>query len=246
MASKHSLLPIKGTYNGINYYIQDGEQRQRKAGGGFTSESIKNNPNMQGVRNSNKELALCSSFNRSFKEALAPMLHDLKDGTRHRRLMKLFMQLKTLDEAPVGERTVGAGLCCDMGRKILREFEFTLGMKSRDVLGPVLNLDKETGTLYAIAFDLKRLKFPKGTTHVGFEYAVLAYNLKDNIFHFTPSTENVMFEAGEEARELVFEPAGKPEQGCEVFGAVKIQYYQKLPDRLYKSQARGGAGILVV
>ncbi len=246
MASDNGFPPIIGTYNGINYYIQDGKQRQRKAGGGFTAESIKNNPKMQGVRDSNKELALCSAFNKDFKEALFPFFNDLGDGTLHRRLMKLFMQIKTLDEAPEGQRAVGKGLCCDMGRKLLREFKFTKGPGIRDILGPVANLDTKSGVLKAVAFEPKRLKFPKGTTHFFMQYGVLEYDLKGNAFRFILNEETLIVEQGDEAQELVLEVPEKPKKGSAVFGVVKVQFYQKLPDRFYKSFSKDSVGIGVV
>ncbi len=242
MASKDNFPPIIGTYNGINYYIQDGKQRQRKAGGGFTSESIKKNPKMQGIRDGNKELALCSTFNRDFKEALFPFINDLGDGTLHSRLMKLFMQIKTLDESPMGKRTVGNGLCCDMGRKLLREFKFTNGPQARDILGPMADLNTETGILKAVAFDPERLRFPKGSTHFFIQYAVLEYDLKANTFRFL-SGDQVVFAAEDEAGELVLNATESPVPNREVFGIVKVQFYQKLSDRFYKSFAKGAVGI---
>ncbi len=245
MASDNRFPPIIGTYNGINYYMRNGKQCQRKAGGGFTSESIKNNPKMQGVRDSNQELALCSKFNKNFKEALFPFINDLGDGTLHSRLMKLFMQIKMLDESPVGKRTVGNGLCCDMGRKLLREFKFTKGPGTRDILGPIADLDIKTGILKAVAFDPKRLKFPKGTTHFLLQYGVLEYNLRANDFRFFVGDE-VMVAADDVARELTLTCAQSPVVGRKVFGVVKVQFYQKLPDRFYKSFAKGAVGIGVV
>lgn len=246
MASDDNFPPIKGTYNGINYYIQNGKQRQRKAGGGFTSESIKNNPKMQGVRDSNRELTLCSVFNKHFKEALFPFINDLEDGTLHSRLMKLFMQIKTLDESPLGKRTVGNGLCCDMGRKLLREFKFTKGPDARDILGPIADLNTETGILKAVAFDPKRLKFPKGSTHFFMQYGVLEYNLRENAFRFILNEGTLVVAKDDEAQELILEVPEKSKKGCTVFGVVKVQFYQKLPDRFYKSFAKGAVGIGVI
>lgn len=246
MASDSNFPPIIGTYNGINYYIQDGKQRQRKAGGGFTTESIKNNPKMQGIRESNKELALCSKFNKDFKEALFPFIDGLGDGTLHRRLMKLFMKLKTLDEATEGKRTVGKGLCCDTGRTLLCDFKFTNGPTVRDILGPIASLNKETGVLTAIAFDPKRLKFPKGSTHFSIEYGALEYSLKWNAFRFILNAGNLMVEKGDDAGELVFEIPEKPSIGAMVFGIVKVQFYQQSSNKFYKSFAKGGVGIGIV
>lgn len=246
MASKDGFPPIIGTYNGINYYIQDGKQRQRKAGGGFTTESIKNNPNMQGIRKGNEEWALCSKFNRNFKEALFPFFNELNDGTLHSRLMKLFMQIRTLDDAPEGQRTVGNGLCSDVGKKLLREFKYTAGPDARGILGSVLDFDAKTGRLKAVAFDPERLRFPKGNTHFSINYGVLEYDLKRNSFWFILNERTLMVEEGDEARELVLEIPEKPKKGSMVFGVVKVQFYQMLPDKFYKSHAKRGVGIGVV
>lgn len=246
MASRNNFLPIIGTYNGINYYIQDGKQRQRKAGGGFTTESIKNNPKMQGIRENNQELALCSKFNKDFKEAMFPFINELGDGTLHRRLMKLFMQIKKLDEAPTGKRTVGNGLCCDMGHKLLCDFKFTQGPTVHDILGPVVDFNKETGVLNAVAFDPKRLKFPKGSSHFSIQYGVLEYDLKTNAFRFILNDGNLMFQEGDEAQELVFEVPERPSAGVAVFGVVKVQFYVGMTDRFCKSFAKGAVGIGIV
>lgn len=243
MASKNNFPPIIGTYNGINYYIQDGKQRQRKAGGGFTSESIKNNPKMQGIRNSNQELALCSSFNRNFKEAMFPFFKGLNDGTLHQRLMKLFMQIKTLDESDEGKRTVGKGLNCDMGRKLLREFKFTPGPKTLDILGPCVDFDAKTGVVKAASFDPDRLKFPNGATHFFLNYGVLECDSKRNVFRFILNEGDLVVAKGDEARELVLEVPDRPKRGRLVFGVVKVQFYEKLSDRFYKSGAKGAVGI---
>lgn len=246
MASDNNFPPIIGTYNGINYYIRNGKQCQRKAGGGFTSESIKKNPNMQGIRDRNTELALCSKFNGDFKAALNPFFKELKDGTLHERLMKFFMKIRTLDEAPEGRRTVGGGLSCDMGRKLLSEFKFTEGPKTRDILGPSVDFDAETGVLKALWFDPDRLKFPKGSTHFFIEYGILAYDLKREVFRFILNEGTLAVERGEEARELVLEVPDRPKQGRLVFGVVKVRFYQHENDKFYKSYAKESVGIGVV
>ncbi len=246
MASDNGFPPIIGTYNGINYYIRNGKQRQRKAGGGFTTESIKNNPNMQGIRNSNQEWGPCSSFNKHFKLALFPFINDLNDGTLHKRLMQLFMRIKTLDETSVGSRAVGPGLCCDMGRKLLGEFKFTKRPGVRDILGPLTDFDAKTGTLKAVAFDPKRLGFPKGATHFGLKYGVLEYDLKRDTFRFILNKGELMVAAEDKAKELVLEVPEKPKKGTTAFGVVKVRFYQKLPDRFYTSYAKGSVGIGVV
>lgn len=246
MASKDKFPPIIGTYNGINYYIQNGKQRQRKAGGGFTSESIKNNPNMQGIRDRNKELTLCSKFNANFKAALFPYLKEFKDGTLHARLMKLFMNIRTLDESPKGQRTVGAGLSTDLGKKLLTEFKFTAGPQLRDILGPGVVFNAKTGDLKAPYFDANMLKFPKGTTHFFINYGLLEYDLKSGKFRFILNEEDVVVEKEEEARKILLAVQEKPKKGRLIFGVVKVQFYKKTGALFYKSFAKSAVGIGVV
>lgn len=246
MASKNNFPPIIGTYNGINYYLRKGKQCQRKAGGGFTSESIKKNPKMQGIRDRNTELSLCSKFNANFKAALFPFLKEFKDGSLHQRLMQAFMNIRTLDEAPEGERTVGAGLKCDMGRKLLGEFKFTGGPRTLDILGPGFDFDPKTGILTAASFDPDRMKFPKGTTHFFINYGVLEYDLTGDSFRFILNEETLVVKKGDESQELVLEVPEKPKRGRLVFGVVKVQFYEKLPDRFYESFAKGAVGIGIV
>ena len=246
MASKDDFPPIIGTYNGINYYIQNGKQRQRKAGGGFTSESIKNNPKMQGIRDGNTELALCSKFNKEFKLAMFPFLNKLEDGTLHQRLMKLFMAIKNLDGASKGLRTVGGGLSCDMGRKLLSQFKFTNYPTTTDIIGPVYDFNPTTGVLNADAFDPTRLKFPKGSTHFFINYGVLEYDLKSKVFKFTLNKETLIIEKNAEARALVLEVPEPPNKENLVFGVVKVQFYQHENCQFYKSHAKGSVGIGVV
>ena len=246
MASDNGFPPIIGTYNGINYYIRNGKQCQRKAGGGFTSESIKNNPKMQGIRDRNKEMTLCSKFTMNFKDAISPFLKEIQDGTLHERLMKLFMKIRTFDETPEGKRTVGRGLKSDTGRKLLKEFKFTAGPDGWNILGPVAAFDPTTGTLKAASFDPQRLKFPKGSTHFFLDYGVLEYDLKKDAFRFILNQDTLVVEKEDEARELVLEVPEKPTKGKLVFGVVKVRFYQKLGEQFYESGARGSVGIGVV
>ncbi len=240
------LPPIIGTYNGINYYMRKGKQCQRKAGGGFTREGIKNNPKMQGIRDRNTEMAECSKFNADFKSALFPFLKEINDGTLHERLMKLLMKIRLLDEAAEGERTAGAGLKSDAGRRQLSDFKFTAGPNTRDILSSSYDFDVKKGTLKVSSFDSARLKFPKGTTHLFLDYGVLEYDVKGNRFRFLQNDKTLTIAKGDEMQDLFLEVTEKPKKGRLVFGIVKVQFYEKLPDAFYKSFAKGALGIGVV
>ncbi|MDX1783147.1 MAG: hypothetical protein R3361_03215, partial [Aequorivita vladivostokensis] len=75
---------------------------------------------------------------------------------------------------------------------------------------------------------------------------LLEYNLKGNTFRFILNTDALVVAKEDDAKELVLEVPEKPEKRSVVFGVVKVQFYQKLPDRFYKSFAKGAVGIGVV
>ena len=42
---------------------------------------------MQGIRDRNKEMILCSKFTMNFKDAMSPFFKEIHDGTLQERLM---------------------------------------------------------------------------------------------------------------------------------------------------------------
>ena len=78
------------------------------------------------------------------------------------------------------------------------------------------------------------------------QYGMLEYDLKGNAFRLILNKGTIMVAQGDEARELVLEVPEKPVAGREVFGIVKVQFYQQMADRFYKSLAKGAVGFGVV
>lgn len=145
---------------------------------GFNKHNNKTNPN---IYNFSSEFANCSIFLREFKIGLQPILkYRYRDGL-HKRLMSLFMQIKSLDPtAGRGMATVAGGLGTEKGKALLRNFVFTPKVGIRQQLGnPKMGADL---SLVWNEFDMDLVKFPAMATHFELMYIVLEYAKKKQRF----------------------------------------------------------------
>lgn len=147
----------------------------KKKKGGFTRKAIKNNANMQVVRDSNSEFSMCSIFLKEFKIALLPILCHYRVGSLHQGLMQLFLKIKALDrDSPAGALHVSGGLRTKKGQLLLREFTFTPKVGIRQFFGnPVI--DQDDFTVSWEDFKPSQARFPKAATHLEILYLVLTY-----------------------------------------------------------------------
>lgn len=152
-----------------------------KKKGGFTRKSIKNNPQMQVVRDSNSELTACSIFLKEFKIGLRPILLHFRVGSLHQQLMQLFLRIKSLDRVSTpGNLNVPDGLRTEKGRMLLREFTFTPKVGIRQFFGnPIL---REDFSVVWEQFEPSQARFPKGATHWEIIYLVLTYHRDQKLF----------------------------------------------------------------
>lgn len=147
--------------------------------GGFNYKNNKNNPN---ISNNSDEFGACSSFVKEFKIGLHPFLNYSKDGTLHKRLMKLFMAIKSLDrKSTKGFLQVGNGLEMLKGQLLLREFAFTPKFGIRQQFGNP-NFNEDNFSLVWEDFHLSPTLFPKGGSHFEFGFLVLEYDKASNLF----------------------------------------------------------------
>ena len=162
----------------------------KKKKGGFTRKSIKNNPNMQVVRNSNSELTACSVFLKEFKIGLRPILLHLRVGSLHQRLMQLFLNIKSLDRVSApGGLNVSDGLRTGKGRMLLREFTFTPKVGIRQFFGNPVIGEEDLSVVWE-QFEPSRARFPKGASHWELVYLVLTYHRDQKLFD-TVSSEPI-------------------------------------------------------
>lgn len=243
MAKYTIKLPLKGTYGEVNFYYRQGKPTQRKGGGGFTSESIKNSPKMQGIRDNNSEFGHCSRIKKHFMEALMPFFGENTDGTLHGRLMKLFMAIKDLDEESAkGQRTISRGMDTATGRRWMKDFAFTPGVSVQRVLGGELKYEAETGFLIAPRFDPKTITYPKGADCFIVLYAVLDFDFETGDFEVFAAAPLVV-EKGSPAFELVLRPDRVPSNTGKTLAVAGVRFYERVNDGLYALNSVEAKGV---
>ena len=244
MAKVKTILPLVGTIGGINFYYRKGELIARKAGGGFNGKAIKKSPTMVRVREQNHEFANCSKVNKAFKYSILDLFSGHKDGTLHSRLMALFLKLKTLDSTNKrGERAVNNGVQTPMGKKFLKDFNFT--PKSPALLPAHYDFDWSSLSFNVNGFDITLVKFPKNAD-------ILEVRLRLLRFDF----ETLTFKVSDSLPLLIprdFEPdhfsltAPEPEAGSGLLIAfVRVSFYQLVNGKSYLLPGDGALRLRIV
>lgn len=146
MAKGKGIVRLSGTIQGLTFYLLDGKQVVRAAGGGFNGEAIKTKASMVRVRENGSEFKRCMHDVAFFKEMLQPYLLFLKDGKLHQRLVRLFAQVKALDPVSArGQRNFALGLTTDKGRGLLQGFVLTQGATFENTLRHSFSFDFANG-----------------------------------------------------------------------------------------------------
>lgn len=111
MGKIKSLFQINGTIDGMNFYVVNGQQYVRKAGGGFNGKKIKSDPSMVKVRQNGQEFGMVSRLSKTFRITTASLFPPSYSGGLHNRLVKLFTGVKNMDfVSERGQRTLAKGL----------------------------------------------------------------------------------------------------------------------------------------
>lgn len=177
MAKQEGFILLEGTLGGINFYFREGEALARRAGGGFTRAAIKHRENMVKIRESNSEFAACSKVNKTFKEAIQPLLVGYKDGTLHSRLMQLFLKVKDEDViSERGKRSVQQGISSPAGKQLFKDFVFT--PQRPKILSCPYEFDWNAGTFTVREFDVDQVRFPEGADHIEIRVGLIRFNFE--------------------------------------------------------------------
>ena len=188
MARQKGLVIIKGTFDGLNFYLRKGEPLVRKSGGGFTSKAIKSKPSMIRVRENGSEFGRCMVAVKHFKIALFPLLTLFKDGKRHQRLVQLFTQIKQCDSiSERGKRSVGAGMQTDAGRALFAKYVFSSGSNLSAILGHSFHFEWSVNGFTVSDFSTSSIQFPKGATHIELIVGWLAFDFATYDYSFYKS-----------------------------------------------------------
>ena len=237
MAKVKSIIELKGTVGGINFYKLQGELIARQAGGGFNSEAIKTKASMQRVRENGSEFKGCMQSVQFFKKGLQPFLGTFKDGPLHQRLISLFTQIKSLDTLAVrGSRTVFGGLQTAAGQGLLNPYLLTSGSRLEGVLRQAVVFDWASG-LSLPDFEGKRVSFPAGATHLSLQigYSSLDFTQQTSSFR---SSDTIYLSPADAGTVFIPAPAPTDTEGMQV-GVVLARFVQEVNGQFYTLKSEG-------
>jgi hypothetical protein len=246
MARQTGIIKLEGTLDGINFYIRKGKAVARKAGGGFTRESIKNSSSMERVRENNTEFGDCSRVKKCLKASLHPFLHLYKDVELHARMMRVLHQIKVCDTVSVrGKRQVGNGIATPMGEMLFRKFVFTPKRSVSNTLMGSVFFDWDSFSYTVSEFAVKNVRFAKSATHfevcVGvlcFDFATLEYQL----YMGSP----LLIGRDYDADTFSLSPADLPVGSGKQFAFVGLKFYQEVNGVRYLLQEESAIGLEIV
>ena len=244
MAKQRGKYPLVGTIGGINFYYLNGEPIARIAGGGFTSEAIKNSPNMQIVRDYNSEFGHASHISKFFRRALIPFYYDWDNRNFHWELLPLFMKLKDLDHVNErGKRRVSEGANTQEGKKILREFEYTPDFR----LASVLPFRYEVGENFQLNIcdvDPGKIAWRQDADGIELNYAILKTNFEyEYVLH---PANSIRLERDSGVGSLHFELSGIPERSKFLLAVAGCRFYRKEKDEIIRLSDGKSLGISVL
>ncbi|RXJ51512.1 hypothetical protein [Gelidibacter gilvus] len=246
MAKQKGIIPLVGTIEGINFYYLYGKPVARKAGGGFNGSAIKTKKSMQRVRENGSEFGDCSRVNKMYRQALRPFYNNHKFTFFHSRLMTLFTGLKALDTENLrGERLVGKGVATDVGKQMLRNFNYTPDCVIGQVLPFEFNIDWTTYTLQFSKFSMDRVSFISGATHVALQFGVLDFNFETMDYQLHMAAP-LMLPKDFAGTHLSMMPSTLPSGLGIQLAVLGIRYFQEVDGEMYLLHAQNGVGIGVV
>ncbi|CAA7196199.1 hypothetical protein [Chryseobacterium potabilaquae] len=156
MATYESLIKLKGTVGDLVFYELNGKNVVRKKSG-FNKKAFKKNPSYEKVRQNSSEFGHCSKVGKIIRQALSKYIKEAKDPLLYQRFTKLMTQIKDLDTiSNRGKRTVKNGLTTEVGKELLRNFNF--GNIPNDKISFIQKNQLETSTFqydYIIILTLK-------------------------------------------------------------------------------------------
>lgn len=233
MARQNGIVVLKGTIEGLNFYIRKGEPLVRKAGGGFDGEAIKKKASMVRVRENGSEFGACTKAVKQFKMSLTAFLSQFRDGSSHQRLVQLFSQIKNLDEVSLrGERNVHQGLLTAAGREKLLGYVVTPGIGIAEALGNRFEFGWGAAGFTIADFLASRVLFPKGAAHIELKVGYLLIDFEHKKHSFSQS-DPLIIEKNTSETSVQILPTIVPEGNGFKIGVVFLRFMQEVNGTLY-------------
>lgn len=190
MAKNVGIIKLKGTVDGINFY---GEDLVRKAGGGFTSASIKKSPNMLSTRQYGSEFGNSSRVKRLIRLSVDASLLKPLSKEWHSGLTSLVQYIKAEDCIhPRGERIVAFGLKTALGKDLICRFLFSPEQSVYPLFDGLPDVDLDGGVCQFGNLQLSEKSFKGRATFVRLHYFVVDYDTETSSIK-RYSAEKVLF-----------------------------------------------------
>lgn len=228
MAKLKSLIKIEGTLDGMTFYKgKDGYLVRTK--GGVSKNRIENDPAYARTRENGIEFGHIATSGKILRQALTPLLGDVKDRTVTARLMKVMAQIKNTDAISIrGSRNVAVGLATSEGKLMLKGFDFNSNAKLNAVLLSDYQLNTATGEVSIPALNpMQQLNTPGGATHVGITAGVAGINFETGEKELQMSAE-INIPINNTAAAINALPAAMPAGSGQTFYLLKISFYQDI------------------
>lgn len=228
MAKLKSLIKIEGTLDGMTFYKgKDGYLVRTK--GGVSKSRIENDPAYARTRENGREFGHMATSGKTLRQALTPLLADVKDNTVTARLMKIMSKIKNTDTTSFrGSRNVAVGLATNEGKLALKGFDFNSNAKLNGVLLSDYQLNTTTGEVSIAALNpMQQLNTPGGATHIGITSAVASINFETVEKELQMSPE-VNIPINNTAAVINAIPASMPAGSGQTLYLFKISFYQEI------------------
>ena len=122
MGKLTGIIRFTGKLGGLSIYEMNGQHIVRQSYGP-DAETIRKNPNYQGLRERNQEFGHASPAAKMLRSRFSTLLKELGDKDVHHRLTQVFLAIKNLDtQSEKGHRLVDIGLKTNEGRNLLSGF----------------------------------------------------------------------------------------------------------------------------
>ena len=190
MAKNVGIIKLKGTVDGLNFY---GDDLVRKAGGGFTTEAIKNSPNMLSTRQYGSEFGKSSRVKSLIRLSVHSSLLRPLSREWHSQLTSLVQHIKVADCIHRrGERTVACGLTTEAGKGLIRSFYFSPEQTVYPLFGGLPDVVLDGSVCQFGNLKLSKKSFKGSGAYVRLHYFVVDYDTEVRSIK-SYSAEKVLF-----------------------------------------------------
>jgi hypothetical protein len=246
MARIRSPFIITGTLGEINFYVDEGVNVARRAGGGFNGKDIKTKPEMGRVRENSREFGHCSEVKSIFMGALRPYFVGIRGRRIHYEMVSMFTQVKKQDAiSSRGERTIEAGLASTEGLRVLSSYSYPKAYSLYGVLGCQFRVDWTRQHCTFPDFNPAVTVFPEEATHLGLRFGIVCMDFVQLGAHLFPAEEYFVPRKASPGP-LTLALSSPVEGKGRRIGFLGVRFYQEVNGAYYMLEAGRGAAVVGV